>query len=780
MKQTVAFSPKARNVFFHITTQCNLSCRHCYIRPDEHGRGFVSLENIQAWLSALYSPSKKGNVVFLGGEPTLHKDLPQAVRLARQIGYSSITIDTNGYLFNDFLDKVFPEEVDFISFSLDGPNKEANDPIRGEGSFDACVSGIKKAVEKGFATSVIYTVSGENLAFLEQMPALLSDLGVSRFFIQVIGLRGSAGLNPADNKQVGQGLWLKTVPKVAEKAARLGMTVTWPKVYLDKGQAFECAGIVAENYFVFPNGRVYRCPLCEDYPLHSLAFVENRLAPVKGITEKQLFDLSIPEGCVMNRLIQPGNIDYAPDGRPRAQIACCLLKEEMTPMEKGPSPIEESPLYQDALAIFKAGLLAVDPEKAVERVVSIKDDSLIVGGYSFLLSDFDRVLIVGAGKAACPMTRALERILGSRIATGAVTTKYGHARPLEFVEVTEAGHPMPDTKGLSGVRNITGLLESAKARDLVFCVLSGGGSALLPLPAEGITLHEKQKTTSALLACGAAIQEINAIRKHISQVKGGGLAKIAHPATLVTLILSDVIGDDPGVIASGPTVADDSTFAQCLEIIAKYSIRDLIPKSVLSRLVNGARGEIAETPKPGDKVFEKTVSLLVASNRMAVNAAKDEAARLGYTPIVLSTSIEGETRDVARVHAAIAREIRLSGNPVATPACVISGGETTVTLKGSGKGGRNTEFALAAAMDIQGLENLVILSCGTDGTDGPTDAAGAAADGSTMKRAGSRGVDAVRSLANNDSYNFFKQAGGLVKTGPTLTNVMDLRIMLVK
>ncbi|MDI6795712.1 MAG: glycerate kinase [Desulfatibacillaceae bacterium] len=449
-------------------------------------------------------------------------------------------------------------------------------------------------------------------------------------------------------------------------------------------------------------------------------------------------------------------------------------------MEKGPSPIEESPLYQDALAIFRAGLLAVDPEKAVERTVSVRDDILLVGDKTISLKDYDRILIVGAGKAACPMARALERILGGRIATGAVTTKYGHARPLEFVEVTEAGHPVPDTKGLSGVRNITGLLESAKSRDLVFCVLSGGGSALLPLPAEGITLHEKQKTTSALLACGAAIHEINAIRKHISQVKGGGLAKIAYPATLVTLILSDVIGDDLGVIASGPTVPDDSTFAQCLEIIAKYGIREQMPKSVLSRLVNGARGEIIETPKPGDKVFEKNFSLLVASNRMAVNAARDEAARLGYTPLVLSTSIEGETRDVARVHAAIAREIRLSGNPVAVPACVLSGGETTVTLKGSGKGGRNTEFALAAAMDIQGLENLLILSCGTDGTDGPTDAAGAAADGSTGKRANSSGVDAMRSLANNDSYNFFRQAGGLVKTGPTLTNVMDLRIMLVK
>ena len=388
-------------------------------------------------------------------------------------------------------------------------------------------------------------------------------------------------------------------------------------------------------------------------------------------------------------------------------------------------------LRAHARAIFDAGLKAADPFQAVKEFVRWEsEDVLAVGEERYAMADYDRVLVVGAGKAACPMAAAMEELLGKHLATGAVTTKYGHNKvKLSQVEVIEAGHPVPDTKGLSGIRAITGLLESARKNDLVFCLISGGGSALMPLPAEGITLHEKQKTTSALLACGAAIHEINAVRKHISQVKGGQLARLAYPASLCTLILSDVVGDLLDVIASGPTVPDTSTFSQCLEIIEKYNLLHQLPRAIIQHLERGLRGETPEPPKPGDPVFEKTRSLIIGSSRQSLLAARDEAQRLGYNTVLLSAVIEGEAREVARVHAAVAQEIRASQNPLAPPACVLSGGETTVTLRGEGQGGRNQEFALSAAMAIRGMENVLILSAGTDGTDGPTDAAGAFADG---------------------------------------------------
>lgn len=336
MRKTVAFSKHAANVFFHILTKCNLACRHCYINPGQHGRQTLPLETIKAWLEPFAEKGPKANVIFLGGEPTLHPDLAPAIRYARELGYASVTVDTNGYLFNDILEKVTPTEVDFFSFSLDGAVAATNDRLRGAGSWRRCTQGIKRAVKKGFSTSLIYTVSRANAHELARMPALLKQLGVQRFFIQVIGLRGrsaAGGLEDVagQSPQLAREEWLELVPPVAAEAADFGLTVTYPKVFLDPGEAFECAGLVADNYFIFPNGRVYRCPLCEDFPVHSLVFAKNRLVSSGRLNENDFFGLDIPEGCVMNRMIQPENIAYHPDGTAKARVACCLLKEEIRP-----------------------------------------------------------------------------------------------------------------------------------------------------------------------------------------------------------------------------------------------------------------------------------------------------------------------------------------------------------------------------------------------------------------------------------------------------------------
>ncbi len=336
MKKTVAFSKNAANVFFHILTKCNLACRHCYINPDQHGRQTLDLDTIKAWLEPFTGQGRKANVIFLGGEPTLHPDLAEAIRYARTLGYASVTVDTNGYLFNNILDKVTPREVDFFSFSLDGATAATNDRLRGAGCWQRCVEGIQAAVNRGFATSLIYTVSRANASELERMPALLQELGIRRFFIQVIGLRGRSASGELEDvagksPQLTRDEWLALVPPVAREVAAAGITVTYPKVFLDPDEAFECAGRVADNYFIFPNGRVYRCPLCEDFPIHSLAFENNRLIGAGRLNESDFFGLTIPEGCVMNRLIQPENIAYGPDGIPTTRVACCLLKEEIQP-----------------------------------------------------------------------------------------------------------------------------------------------------------------------------------------------------------------------------------------------------------------------------------------------------------------------------------------------------------------------------------------------------------------------------------------------------------------
>jgi MoaA/NifB/PqqE/SkfB family radical SAM enzyme len=331
MSKTVAFAKNTANVFFHLLTQCNLACRHCYINPGQHGTQRLSIEQIQRWLEILIRRSPSANLIFLGGEPTLHPDLAAAVKSARRLGYASITIDTNGYLFHGILEKVTPRDVDVFSFSLDGPSAEINDAIRGPGCFAQCTGGIRQAKARGFGISLIYTASSRNLAHLKEIVPLLRDWGVDHFFIQVIGLRGkSAGASGAEPPlQVTREQWLQYVPAAARAAADLGIRVTYPRVYLDSDEAFECAGRVADNYFVFPNGRVYRCPLCEDFPLNSLFFADDRLMASGPISEADLFQLDIAEGCVMNKLIQPHNLVYRPDGSPAFKIACCLLKEQI-------------------------------------------------------------------------------------------------------------------------------------------------------------------------------------------------------------------------------------------------------------------------------------------------------------------------------------------------------------------------------------------------------------------------------------------------------------------
>lgn len=332
--RTVGFQAGERNVFLHLLTACNLSCRHCYINPSQHGTTTLPTGTVLKWLKLFARPERQSNLILLGGEPSLHPDLAEIIRAAKSLRYA-VTVDSNGFLFHDLLDRVSPEKLDFLSFSLDGPEPAINDPIRGENVFTTCTTNLQKAVRKGFHTSVIYTVSSLNIDHLYRMPALLAGFGVKRFFIQVIGLRGksAAGRNEIEtNWQVDPGHWLEVVPAVAREAAGLGLHVTFPKVFLEPDEQFECAGNVAENYFIFPNGRVYQCPLCEDYPIHSFSIREDQLVKNDGLTEARFFSLSIPEGCVMNKLLQPDNIDYYNDGTPTHRISCCLLKQEIVPL----------------------------------------------------------------------------------------------------------------------------------------------------------------------------------------------------------------------------------------------------------------------------------------------------------------------------------------------------------------------------------------------------------------------------------------------------------------
>lgn len=439
----------------------------------------------------------------------------------------------------------------------------------------------------------------------------------------------------------------------------------------------------------------------------------------------------------------------------------------------------DSRLRRDALRVFRAAVQAAEAGNAVRRHLAIARGRLKADGVSLALKNFDRVFLVAAGKAAAEMAGAVEAIAGTRLAQGIVVTKQAPDRKL-FTKsrIFEAEHPIPGRAGLEAASQVLKLLAGLNARDLLLVAISGGASALLPAPAGPVTLEAKQRTTELLLRAGADIGEVNAVRKHLSILKGGQLAARAYPATVVGLLLSDAIGDPLDVIGSGLTAPDDSTFESALAVLEKFGLRQSVPEAVRRRLESGARGEIAETPKSGDPAFENVHNIVVGSNRLALEAGAREARALGYRPLILSSTMRGEAREVAGVHAAILSEAVRSGNPARAPMCILSGGETTVTVRGNGTGGRNQEFALAAAMAIDGLRNVLILSAGTDGTDGPTNAAGAMATGSTMERARRLGLNAGRHLANNDSYKFFDRLGDLIRTGPTGTNVMDVHMLL--
>ncbi|RLB35228.1 MAG: glycerate kinase [Deltaproteobacteria bacterium] len=442
-------------------------------------------------------------------------------------------------------------------------------------------------------------------------------------------------------------------------------------------------------------------------------------------------------------------------------------------------------MRSEAVELFNATVKRVDPYEAVRNFVRLRQGTLILGHgdqaeVELELDSFDRIFVVGGGKATAPMARAIEDLMGKRIDCGVINVKYGFKEELSFTEIIEASHPLPDKRGVEGTAQIMELLEKAGENDLVFSLISGGGSALMPYPANGISLEEKQAVTRELLECGASIDEINAIRKHISQSKGGQMARAAFPATTVNLMLSDVVGDRMDVIASGPFVPDRSSFQDAWAVLRKYELKD-IPASIRRYLQEGMEGKVPETPTQGDPIFEKVYNFIVGSNILALEAAKEAGERMGYQCLILSSMVEGETREVAKVHAAIAKEILKSGRPLNPPACIISGGETTVTIHGHGLGGRNQEFCLACALELEDLPaRVVILSGGTDGNDGPTDAAGAMVDPLTVERGKSLGLDASSFLEENDSYHFFEKTRDLLITGPTRTNVMDVRLVLVR
>jgi len=435
-----------------------------------------------------------------------------------------------------------------------------------------------------------------------------------------------------------------------------------------------------------------------------------------------------------------------------------------------------------ALRILRAALNSADPRIAIRNHIHRVDNILNVDNLTFALDEFQRIFVVGGGKASRAMAEALEEILGDNLTEGFVNVLQG--MEFEFrtrkIFLNKVRHPIPDKKGVEGSRKIIQLAREAKERDLIICLISGGGSALMPLPATGITLQDKQNLTEALLKCGATIHEINSVRKHVSELKGGQLTEASYPATLISLILSDVVGDPLDTIASGPTAPDRTTFGDAISILKKHNLwKNSLFKSIRKRLEAGLRGKISETPKPGDKVFGKTHNFIIGNNRSVAFTACQEAKDLGFNSLLLSSMIEGEARHVGIAYAGIIKEILYSNNPIPKPAVVIAGGETTVTVTGHGRGGRNQELVLSSSLKIEGLRGIAIASIGTDGIDGPTDAAGAIADGETTKRAHDKGLDAREFLANNDSYGFFSKLDDLIFTGPTGTNVDDITAMVV-
>lgn len=465
-------------------------------------------------------------------------------------------------------------------------------------------------------------------------------------------------------------------------------------------------------------------------------------------------------------------------------------------------PTALSPHNKDlVIRILEAALRAVDPLEAMQNHLSVAGKALRIGTRDYPLDEIQRILVVGGGKAGTPMAAAVYGVLGDRVTAGAVNVKYGHtagaggwsvrfgcggeppaapaAAELGPIRIAEAGHPVPDAAGLAGTERLVALLDGLTPRDLVLVLISGGGSALLPLPAEGISLADYQALTGLLLRCGADITEINTVRKHCSRLQGGQLARLAWPAQVATLILADVVGTPLDAIASGPTVPDRSTFADAWAVLERYAIADRVPEGVRAHLQRGLAGLIPDTPKAGDPLFERVNNVVIGDSLIAGRAATAEAQRLGMESLLLTTFIQGEAREVGRVVAGLAQGIATGQSSITPPACLVMGGETTVTLRGDGLGGRNQELALAAAIALDGYSlpegtQVAVVSLGTDGTDGPTDAAGGIATADSLVRARKMGLNARAALANNDSYHFLSALGDLIITGPTQTNVNDL------
>jgi len=444
----------------------------------------------------------------------------------------------------------------------------------------------------------------------------------------------------------------------------------------------------------------------------------------------------------------------------------------------------------DAAAIFRAGLARVDSLAMMERVLSLSGDTLVVATETarlrYDLSGYRRIIALGAGKAAARMALGLEQVLGDRLWGGCVAVKEGYTEHLSRLTLLEAGHPVPDARSLRAARALLDLAAQAGPDDLVIVLLSGGGSAILAAPLETsdrrLTLADKQAVTRELLACGASIQEINLVRKKLSAIKGGRLARAIAPASCLTLVLSDVVGDDVASIASGPTVPDPASPADALAIVAHYGLVERLPEAVLGLLRDMAEGRLDDTPKPGDPAFAACRTVLVGSNYQALLAARDAARSLGYTPLLLTSRLIGEAREAAHLFAALARDMVAHGLPTPRPGCVIAGGETTVTLRGSGKGGRNQELALAFLEDLsrngRDIGEAVLLAAATDGGDGPTEAAGAFASRAILEQGRECGLSPSPFLAENDAYNYFRALDRLFVTGPTNTNVCDITVLV--
>lgn len=432
-----------------------------------------------------------------------------------------------------------------------------------------------------------------------------------------------------------------------------------------------------------------------------------------------------------------------------------------------------------ALESLEAALNAVDPKRMLESKLLLENSKLRVDGHSFNLEKLKNVYVVGGGKASGSMAEALEGILGKRITGGLVNVPHGTKNKTSKIKLHGASHPVPDEAGVEGTRGMLNIVERAERDDLVICLISGGGSSLMPLPRGDISLADKREMTQALLKSGATINEVNTVRKHISDFKGGWLAKKAYPATILNLILSDVVGDPLEFIASGPTVPDSTTFNDAIEVLKKYSLWAKAPESIRKVLSEGEKGLVPETPKADDEAFKKVCNVVVGNNRSSSMAARGQLKSADLNTLLLTATLEGEARHVGVMLTAIGKEVTASGNPVPKPAGIVAGGETTVTVTGKGLGGRNQELVLAAALKLQGSDGVVVASLSTDGIDGPTDVAGAIADGKTVKRALKMGLAPEKFLAENNSYRFFSKLNDLLFTGPTGTNVNDVCVIVV-